>query len=74
MAEPQDRAAELSEQAAELARQLVAERFPEGTGPRTLAEMEEALAEVKQVLGERLQRLSAIPSTRGSRYFIGFPT
>lgn len=57
MAEPRDRAAELSEQAAELARQLVAERFPEGTGPRTLAEMEEALAQVKQVLGERLQRL-----------------
>lgn len=58
MAEPRNRAAELSERAAELARQLVAERFPEGAdGPRTLAEMEEALAEVKRKLGEQLQRL-----------------
>jgi hypothetical protein len=58
MAASRDRGAELSEQAAELARQLVAERFPPGTdGPRTLAEMEEALAQVKQELGERLQRL-----------------
>jgi hypothetical protein len=58
MAEPRDRTEELSEQAAELARQLVAQRFPPGTdGPRTLAEMEEALAEVKRELGEQLQRL-----------------
>jgi hypothetical protein len=57
MAEPRDGAEALSERAAALARQLVAERFPEGTGPRTLAEMEAALAEVKQELGERLQRL-----------------
>jgi hypothetical protein len=49
---------ELSEQAAALARRLVAERFPEGgDGPRSLAEMEEALAEVKRELGEQLQRL-----------------
>jgi hypothetical protein len=58
MAEPRDRGEELSEQAAALARQLVAERFPPGAdGPRTLAEMEEALAEVKRELGEQLQRL-----------------
>jgi len=58
MAEPRDRAAELSDRAAELARQLVAERFPPGAdGPRTLAEMEEALAQVKRELGEQLQRL-----------------
>jgi hypothetical protein len=58
MAKARDRAEELSEQAAELARQLVAERFPAGAdGPQTLAEMEEALAEVKRELGERLQRL-----------------
>jgi hypothetical protein len=58
MAEARERAEELSEQAAELARELVAERFPPGAdGPRTLAEMEEALAEVKRELGERLQRL-----------------
>jgi hypothetical protein len=57
MAEPRDRTS-LSERAAELARQLVAERFPEGAdAPRTLAEMEEALAEVKRELGERLQHL-----------------
>jgi hypothetical protein len=49
---------ELSERAAELARQLVAKRFPPGAdGPRTLAEMEEALAHVKRELGEQLQRL-----------------
>lgn len=49
---------ELSEQAAALARRLIAERFPVGTnGPRTLAEMEAALAEVKRELGEQLQRL-----------------
>lgn len=49
---------EPSERAAELARQLVAERFPEGTaGHTTLAEMEEALAPVKRELGEQLQRL-----------------
>lgn len=47
---------ELSEKAAELARQLVAERFPAGEGPRTLAEMEAALAVVKRELGEQLQR------------------
>jgi len=48
----------LSERAAELARQLVAKRFPPGSeGPRTLAEMEEALAHVKRELGEQLQRL-----------------
>jgi len=57
MGEPRDRTETLSERAAELARQLVAERFPEGTGPRTLAEMEEALAAVKRELGEQLQRL-----------------
>ena len=58
MAEPRDRAAELSERAAELARQLVAEQFPMGADtPRTLAEMEEALAVVKRELGEQLQRL-----------------
>jgi hypothetical protein len=58
MAEPRDRADDLSERAAELARQLVAERFPAGAdGPRTLAEMEAALAEVKRALGEELQRL-----------------
>jgi hypothetical protein len=58
MAEPRERAEELSERAAELARQLVAERFPEGAdGPQTLAEMEEALTEVKRELGEQLQRL-----------------
>lgn len=58
MDEKQDRAEELSEQAAELARQLVAEHLPPGAaGPRTLAEMEAALAEVKRELGERLQRL-----------------
>jgi len=58
MAEPRERADDLSERAAELARQLVAERFPAGAdGPRTLAEMEDALAEVKRVLGEQLQRL-----------------
>lgn len=52
------RGRELSEQAAEMARKLVAERFPEGAdGPRTLAEMEEALAEVKRELGEQLQQL-----------------
>jgi len=57
MAEPRDRV-ELSERAAELARQLVAKRFPPGSdGPRTLAEMEEALAQVKRELGEQLQRL-----------------
>jgi hypothetical protein len=57
MTEPRDRE-ELSEQAAELARRLVAERFPEGTkGPTTLAEMEAALTEVKRELGEQLQRL-----------------
>jgi hypothetical protein len=57
MAEPRDRE-ELSERAAELARQLVAKRFPPGSaGPRTLAEMEEALAQVKRELGEQLQRL-----------------
>ena len=48
---------ELPEQAADLARRLVAERFPEGVGgPQTLAEMEAALAEVKRELGEQLQR------------------
>jgi hypothetical protein len=58
MAEPRERADDLSERAAELARELVAERFPPGSdGPQTLAEMEEALAEVKRVLGEQLQRL-----------------
>jgi len=57
MAESPDRE-ELSERAAELARQLVAKRFPPGSqGPRTLAEMEEALAQVKRELGEQLQRL-----------------
>jgi hypothetical protein len=57
MAEPRDRE-ELSERAAEVARQLVAKRFPPGSqGPRTLAEMEEALAQVKRELGEQLQRL-----------------
>lgn len=57
MAESQDRE-ELSERAAEWARQLVAKRFPPGSeGPRTLAEMEEALAQVKRELGEQLQRL-----------------
>lgn len=57
MAEPRD-PRELSERAAELARQLVAERFPPGAdAPRTLAEMEEALTEVKRELGEQLQRL-----------------
>jgi hypothetical protein len=57
MAESRDRE-ELSERAAELARQLVAKRFPPGSdGPRTLAEMEEALAQVKRELGEHLQRL-----------------
>ena len=55
MAEAEERS-ELSEQAAEIARELVAKRFP-GTGPRTVAEMEEALTEVKRELGERLQRL-----------------
>jgi len=44
----------LSEVAAELARQLVQERF--GDEPMTLEQMEEALAEVKRELGERLQR------------------
>lgn len=54
MTEP---APELSDVAAELARELVAERFPAGVEqPRTLAEMEEALAWVKRELGERLQR------------------
>jgi hypothetical protein len=58
MAQPRDRAAQLSDRAAELARRLVAERFPPGAdGPRTLAEMEEALAEVKRELGDQLQRL-----------------
>jgi hypothetical protein len=58
MAERRDQADELSERAAELARQLVAERFPPGAdGPRTLAEMEEALTAVKRELGEQLQRL-----------------
>jgi hypothetical protein len=58
MTEPRDRAAELSERAAELARQLMAERFPAGAdAPRTLAEMEAALAVVKRELGEQLQRL-----------------
>lgn len=48
----------LSEQAAELARKLVAERLPAGAdGLRILAEMEEALAEVKRGLGEQMQRL-----------------
>jgi len=57
MAESPDRET-LSERAAELARQLVAKRFPPGSeGPRTLAEMEEALAQVKRELGEQLQRL-----------------
>jgi hypothetical protein len=57
MAQSQD-PKELSERAAKLARQLVAKRFPPGSeGPRTLAEMEEALALVKQELGEQLQRL-----------------
>lgn len=50
-------AGELSERAADLARALVAERFPEGAdGPQTLEEMEEALAWVKRELGVRLQR------------------
>ena len=53
MAEPRDPDA-LSERAAELARQLVAKRFPPGSkGPRTLDEMEEALAQVKRELGEQ---------------------
>jgi hypothetical protein len=57
MAEPRD-PDPLSERAAELARQLVAKRFPPGSqGPRSLAEMEEALAQVKRELGEELQRL-----------------
>ena len=51
-----DRRQELSELAAELARKLVAERFPEDREhPMTLAEMEEALASVKREFGERLQ-------------------
>jgi Uncharacterised protein family (UPF0236) len=45
---------EMSELAANLARELVAERFPDG--PMTLEQMEEALAWVKRELGERLQR------------------
>src|SRR4051812_50075730 len=45
---------ELSELAAKLARELLEERFPDG--PMTLEQMEEALAEVKRELGERLQR------------------
>lgn len=57
MADPRD-PQELSERAAELARQLVAKRFPPGApGPRTLDEMEEALEQVKRELGEHLQRL-----------------
>src|SRR4051794_40629792 len=84
MAEPRDRVEELSERAAELARQLVAERFPPGAArPRTLAEMEEALAEVKRELGERLQRLwieqqeledenrTACPACPGTARFCG---
>src|SRR5437660_7457751 len=45
---------DLQELAARLARELVAERFPDGE--MTLEQMEEALAEVKRELGERLQR------------------
>ena len=45
---------ELGDLAAELARKLVQERFPDG--PMTLEEMEEALAQVKRELGERLQK------------------
>jgi Uncharacterised protein family (UPF0236) len=45
---------ELQELAARLARELVAERFPDE--PMTLEQMEEALAEVKRELGDRLQR------------------
>jgi hypothetical protein len=44
---------ELQELAARLARELVAERFP--GEPMTLEQMEEALAEVKRELGDRLQ-------------------
>lgn len=45
---------ELQELAARLARELVAARFSDE--PMTLEQMEEALAEVKRELGERLQR------------------
>ena len=45
---------ELQELAARLARELVAERFPDEA--MTLEQMEEALAEVKRELGDRLQR------------------
>src|SRR5262245_11241307 len=49
---------QLSEGAGELARQLVAKRFPHGSeGPRTIAVMQEAHARVKQELGEQLLRL-----------------
>jgi hypothetical protein len=48
---------DLGDLAAELARELVAERFPEDPAhPMTLEQMEDALAEVKRELGERLQR------------------
>jgi hypothetical protein len=57
MAEPRDRE-KLSERAAELARQLVGKHFPPGAdAPRTLAEMEAALAKIKRELGEQLQHL-----------------
>lgn len=49
-----NRREELQELAARLARELVAERFPDQE--MTLEQMEEALAEVKRELGERLQR------------------
>jgi len=45
---------ELEELAARIARELVAERLPDEE--MTLEQMEEALAEVKRELGERLQR------------------
>lgn len=52
-----ERRRDLSELAAELARKLVADRFPENPDrPMTLEQMEEALAWVKRELGERLQR------------------
>ena len=75
---------DLGEWAARIARELVAERFPEGEeAPRTLEEMEEALTWIKRELGERLQRVwidqqeseqenqRSCPRCRGAARFFG---
>src|SRR5438034_10763561 len=76
-----ERREELEELAARMARELVAERFPDQE--MTLEQMEEALAEVKRELGERLQRAwieqrapkgengAACPACGGAARFVG---